>query len=162
MECQWPKNQIYNPGFRSELGHRTGCPLRRSQRRHRQGVGGAHNEETTPSSNVKFLRPLGSHVAGAYNRETDFPRLMVQKCGVRRAPARRLGDTLGKMGNTPTPPTGYPHSTMGSDYRQSQRSNPCILRCIRESLLGCERFDVASVGRVVNIGPGEALLHSRG
>jgi len=37
-----------------------------------------------------------------------------------------LGTRWGKWVTLLPPPTGYPHSTMGSDYRQSQRSNPCI------------------------------------
>ena len=50
----------YNPGSGSELGHRTGYHIRGPQRRHTQGAGGASNEETTPSSNLKILRLLGS------------------------------------------------------------------------------------------------------
>ena len=35
-----------------------------------------------------------------------------------RAPARRLGDTLAHLGDTPTPPTGHPHPEMDGTTRK--------------------------------------------
>ena len=58
-ESLWPRNQIYVPDSRSELGHHAGYPLHGPQGCRRRGARGAHNEETTFQETSRFCDPIG-------------------------------------------------------------------------------------------------------
>jgi hypothetical protein len=67
-----------------------------------------------------------------------------------RASAGRLVITLARLGYTITPSLGHPHSQKVGGQGSGRLSDPCVLRCVTESVWGCNVHSVNPQGENVS------------